>query len=360
MNKIYLCDYIGTCDENNVPTGHQIKVLNEYYSMLKNDLNIKFAIPKLYTNYIDGINIDECLFLNSNIRIGKLNIKYKIRNLYYKISSIKKILRNTEDSLVWFVNFDYFLGLVLLFLKINKDKKIVLTVFMDEYNNNLKIKDKIKTKLFKYALSKSYLIITSNKIIKEKYMNSIFIPDYYYHDDYKKYQNITKKSKVINVGTMGEVKDLEGLIELWKDIDYELEVNGRFLDKKRYERLRSNCSGNILIEDNNLSYDEYLSKIAESKFTVLPYKEDSYINRTSGVLLETIFLNSIPIAPKFLLEFNDIKGIDYELLKTEKSLQFNKSEIEEILQFNSLQIKNTYNINNIKNSIVNRLRRGAK
>ena len=54
--------------------------------------------------------------------------------------------------------------------------------------------------------------------------------------------------------------------------------------------------------------------IAESKYTLLPYKLERYENATSGILLESIFLKSIPIAPKWLLENNNISGIGYDNL----------------------------------------------
>ena len=39
-----------------------------------------------------------------------------------------------------------------------------------------------------------------------------------------------------------------------------------------------------------------------------------YEGRTSGVLLESIFVGTIPIAPKRLLEENEVRGIGYETL----------------------------------------------
>ena len=106
-------------------------------------------------------------------------------------------------------------------------------------------------------------------------------------------------------------------------------------DEKRYNKLKIKCDGNIIIKNNNLSYIDYLSKIAESKFVILPYKESSYSNRSSGVLLETIFLGSIPIAPKFLLNFNNIKGVDYEKFISGEIDLNNQCKLESILNHNN-------------------------
>lgn len=356
MKNIYLCDYIGTCDEDNKPTGHQIKVLNEYYNILQGEYSIRFAIPKFYIDFINNKDNEDILTLESYIKTGIVDLKTKLNNLYYKISSIRKILLKTGSDTIWFVNFDYFLGLVLLFTRIPKNKNVILTTFMDEYNNNSSLSDKIKSKLFKFALSKSNLIITSNKIVSKKYCNSIFVPDYYYHDEYNKYKNIEKKNKVINVGTMGQVKDLEGLIDKWNIDTYTLEINGRFEDEKRYNKLKIKCDGNIIIKNNNLSYIDYLSKIAESKFVILPYKESSYSNRSSGVLLETIFLGSIPIAPKFLLNFNNIKGVDYEKFISGEIDLNNQCKLESILNHNNHLITSIYNQDKIKQTILDAIK----
>ena len=58
---------------------------------------------------------------------------------------------------------------------------------------------------------------------------------------------------------------------------------------------------NIRIENIRLDDDAYYRELAKHRFVLLPYREESYSNRSSGVVLESIFLGNIVIGPKFLL-----------------------------------------------------------
>ncbi len=186
---------------------------------------------------------------------------------------------------------------------------------MEYYSGGNKYINMIKNHLYKKILDNASFIITSNRRLNNQYKNSIFLPDYYYSDQYKKYDSNTKSDEVLCVGTMNDVKDIEGLVRVFSKMNVNLKIIGKFSDKLRYSTLLKNKIDNIEIIDKNLDYDEYYNLIGRTKFVVLPYKGDGYENRTSGVLLEAMFLNCIPIAPKFLLEFNGVDGIGYNCLE---------------------------------------------
>ncbi|MFI3202559.1 MAG: hypothetical protein R3Y54_13750, partial [Eubacteriales bacterium] len=48
--------------------------------------------------------------------------------------------------------------------------------------------------------------------------------------------------------------------------------------------------------------------------------ELQYAGRTSGVLLESVFVDTVPIAPSCLYEVGDMKGIRYERLEDLKEV----------------------------------------
>ena len=52
--------------------------------------------------------------------------------------------------------------------------------------------------------------------------------------------------------------------------------------------------------------------LAGAKYTVLPYDMRQYKSRTSGVLIESLFVNTTAIAPEQLLRENQIDGIGYQ------------------------------------------------
>ena len=60
--------------------------------------------------------------------------------------------------------------------------------------------------------------------------------------------------------------------------------------------------------------------LSESKYCILPYDMGQYKNRTSGVLLESIYCGVIPIVPNVLLKQNMLPGLGYKNLTEVKSL----------------------------------------
>ena len=85
--------------------------------------------------------------------------------------------------------------------------------------------------------------------------------------------------------------------------------------------------------------------LASYKYVVLPYDAKCYDGRTSGVLLESIFVGAIPIAPKALLHQNGISGLGYTRL----------SEIEELIRaYENGEIVVSNNLNQFRYEYVRR------
>ena len=121
---------------------------------------------------------------------------------------------------------------------------------------------------------------------------------------------------------MSPYKKLEELIEVFEENGIPLEIYGKFFDHKRFENLRRKAGRKIIIENVILPQETYYKKLAEAQYTVLPYDMRQYKGRTSGVLLEALFVQTIAIAPSDLLKENGMPGIGYERLRELSRAEF--------------------------------------
>ena len=203
--------------------------------------------------------------------------------------------------------------------------------------------EKYLNSIYKRAIKKIDGLIYTRKQAEILHNNTLYIPDYPYDSEfYKRYDNEHKKNRVICLGTMNRYKQLEELVEIFNDLDIPLDIYGRFDDKTRLNNLLKNKNENVTICDCILSTEEYYQKLGETKYSILPYNMQQYIDRTSGVLLESIYVGSIPIAPKKLLEQNDIQGFGYEDLLDLKKVDWNnilyQDKLNAVLKENDLRI----------------------
>ena len=183
-------------------------------------------------------------------------------------------------------------------------------IYQDSFGQG--ILGKILNFFYRKGASKFDGLIYTQKGMAQFHPNAIYIPDYSYNKEkYQKYEQAAKKEKVVCPGTMNPFKKLEEMIEAFNINGIKLEIRGYFFDKERFQRLLKMKKDNIVIEDVILSEEEYYRMIAEAKYCILPYDMEQYAGRTSGVLQESVFLNTIPIAPSPLLRENQIQGIGY-------------------------------------------------
>ena len=164
------------------------------------------------------------------------------------------------------------------------------------------------------SLDKISLYVITNPALK-LFDNQITIPDYYYSEKYDAYSEVVKKEQIACLGAMRGTKDLMGVVKRFNGTGIKVLIAGDFMDKEELKTIEDIADSNIIIKDAVLSFEEYYELIAESKYVILPYKLERYENATSGILLESLFLRSVPIAPKWLLENNKIAGIGYDKLE---------------------------------------------
>lgn len=333
--KIILADYISYTDRAGIPIGHPLKVLRESAELVEGKFDIMYAAHSIYLEKLEG----SCkLDLPYKISEGKIytSLCGKIRQFITSYKNIHKIFKEKDVEYIWFCNVDIFLFFY-LFLYGRKCKKSIITIYISEFPK------KYQNKIFSCISKKIKLLITTNAEACYFGNNRLNIPDYlYYEKKYEKYRMINKQSKVVCVGGMGEQKDLIGLIEAFNLNGYKLEIVGHFADKELWHRLRNLAHENIEIKDIYLEYDEYMGIIAGAKFCVLPYRKNIYFTKTSGVILESIFVGTIPICSQELLQRWGICGIGYDKIGELEKKELYTQDIEEIIENNNRLIRDKY------------------
>lgn len=333
--SVCLVEYKNYINEEKVPVGHGLKYIKEIDSLLGNNTTVACS-----QDYKISDNELRLPYSCSNKYDNRIE---KIKNIIKKCFNIIVALLKSKDDIIWFTNVDWILFFVLGILPIHK--KIIITA----YTSKEKLRSKCPITIFNRAFPKIDLIVKTNSNL-EYGDCSIFVPDFYYSTKYKDYHKDfdAKKNAVLIVGTIREEKDIIGAVGVLNSLGCEALICGKFYDEGVFRECIKIANDNIKIENKILPEEEYYRLIASYKFVFLPYKND-YKTATSGVLLETIFLDSIPIAPRFLLQFNRIAGIGYEKIE-EIPTMFIDNNINSILLENKKNICE-YNYNKVKKMI---------
>lgn len=192
--------------------------------------------------------------------------------------------------------------------------KFIIGTTFDNWNtyvNQMIHKNGMRKWLLNRGLKRLDLCIATNYHYHHN-GESIRMPDYFRTEKQRKASEISKERYVLCVGEMRNDKDLSKLIYAFEKSDSNIKLvikgvlsatlNNKF--KRQYK--------NVVFEDVNLSEEQYLTETAKAKYMVLPYDMGVYRDRTSGVLLDCIFVGGIPIAPLKLLENNRVHGIGYK------------------------------------------------
>lgn len=310
--KVLLVEHWGACDKYGEPIGHTLKVIEEYSELLKKTFKISVAMPEHMINKIEtGIYENIHTLPYAVCEIQPKGLGEKITDKLKVFSNIKQVRSLKNYDIVWYVRADFFLLFYLLFCPKRKKQKIYTLIYHNEYGSGLA--GRIFHSIYQLAVKKFDGIIYTQRDMRIPNNHIYYMPDYLYSEEkYGKYRNLKKEEKAVCLGTINSDKDIEGLIEAFNENGYLLEIAGRFLDEERFIRLKAKANSNIKIENKILSYEEYYTHMGSAKYSIMPYQMGAYSGRTSGVLQESIFVGSIPIAPKLLLEKNHMPGYGYK------------------------------------------------
>lgn len=349
MNKITLVDYIGNCDAKGEVTGHAAKTLQETKEMLSDSYDVSMVVTPPYAQFFDDRCITSVLPYESSPQ--RQSSKFKKIGLYIKkICAVRNIVKS--ESTIWFVNTDFWLYVGLLFSKKKKGQKIFATNYLDFYS-----KKNLKNFIYNCAVKKIDCVFHTN--VELKRAKHQYVPDYWFDKrKYDKYLTEEKQNDVYICGGINAGKDIMGTIDAFNANGQTLMICGKFSSQSVYDEAVAKAHKNIRIENTRLDDDAYYRELAKHRFVLLPYREESYSNRSSGVVLESIFLGNIVIGPKFLLRQLGITGIEYDSIHDLKKL--NLSEVKEkekyYIKKQNEALTNRYSYEHIKAVYLNRLK----
>lgn len=337
---IVFIDYCGSCDMEGKAIGHSPKVLSEYADLLKDSFRLEAILPLCVHEAVKTEIFAAIRNLPYQIvEEGKSGILKRVVDKYKMFRNISMANKYSNHKICWYYRTDFFLFLYYFFHRKPKNKTMICLLYQQKFA--MGFLGKLLDFIFRKGLSKFDAVIYTQKDMKIPHPNSFYMPDYYYDEKYEEYKGASKENKVVCLGTMNQHKELEKLVDVFNENGMELEIAGRFLDQQRYVKLKSRAKDNICIENVVLSEDEYYRKLAGAKYSILPYDMKMYEGRTSGVLLETVFVGTIPIAPAKLLEENEICGLGYDGLH----------ELSNQLFFDNVRVNKSDNLLTDKNII---------
>ncbi len=325
MKEITLCGYYGMCDSKGNSVGHSAKVAKEYAQLLEENYKVSIIASPCIINQVKENSYEIIQELPYNILTDVPHTLYK------RILDKYKIMRNaalclkkstTEKLFFYHVDFFFFFYLYLFYHPKRSKKQIYCLIYHQEFTGGAV--EKILQRIYKRALEKIDGVIYTQHGNRIDHRKTMWIPDYAYNEAYySTFVSCEKKEKVICLGTMNRYKEIDKLVNVFSNMNYVLEIVGRFEDEEKFQQLLKTKTSNITIRNEVITMEEYYKLLGEAKFSILPYDMNQYSNRTSGVLLETIFLGSIPIAPSMLIEQNELYGMGYKDLTEISSIDLN-------------------------------------
>lgn len=356
MHRIGIVDYESGTDINKIPLGHINKVLEEYIALIKDEFSSCIIASESVVKSIDNGVLMQSEYIvlpyENVLKITK-KIIYKIKLKMKSLMNIRAVFMQDKCDILWFINVTYLLYLYLFFCG-KRNKKIICTMYRQNFSD-----EKfgcIINFFYKRALKKVDLIISSCNSFSFSHNNVFFMPDYYYQEKYTQYVPKEKEEKIVCVGTIDRRKKIMDILPKLNRLQYPVVIVGDFIDNAYYSEVKAAAGADITVINQHLSYKEYCTYLGKAKYCILPYDKRRYKSRTSGVLIESMFLNTVPIADKRLLEFNDIKGIDIDLLDTYRAEELKNQDLSSFYEQYLKKKISSYNFVVIRNQLIDKVR----
>lgn len=283
--KLLLID-IASLNKNGKLYGHGLNVAKNYTEVLKNYFDCYVVGGKVYKEYFQQyIRLPFSFSFHENGFIK--NIKGLTNVLVSLLLKADIYIFQSQYNIPILACLKFFPFLV-------KNKKIYLIMYNDPINNPIYPTEK---KWFMSAQDRIYGIITCNV----EWTNSlnckvINLPDYLPENNYiEKKQSHQYDFAVL--GTISEWKNCEMVIEAINKTDYTCLIAGNFEDKERKDKMCEIAGERVTILDEYLSTEKYFDLFSKTSCIVLPYNKEYYNNKSSGVVLESLYRKIPVIAP---------------------------------------------------------------
>lgn len=311
MKSVTFVDYYGNCNAEGKSVGHAPKALMEYAALLEGAYSLCAVLPKCVAAEVNqDIFTDVQILPNQIVNDSDLSLGKRIRDKFKLFSNIRIALRMAKSDCVWFYRTDFFLFFYLWLHGLPKGRKYICLVYQQSFAGG--VLGNVLDFFYQKGLRKFDAVIYTQKNAKPKHPYTLYMPDYYYDADrYGAYSSGKKEERVVCLGTMNVYKQLEETVEVFRNLSLALDIIGPFSDEDRFEHIKASAPSNITMENRFVPTEEYYQRLSAAKYTILPYDRKQYAGRTSGVLQEALFCQTIPIAPRQLLEENEMVGIGY-------------------------------------------------
>lgn len=315
MKRVIIAD-ITSLKKNGKIFGHFKKVNEMYINLLKREFDVEIAGGPIY--FKDGIHGVKLRYDNDiDNMIGKYK---KIIVKYKEIYNCIYLLNNNNNATIIFQSYSL-KSILISILLTNTNNKIYLIQYKDELKN---LVNKI---LYQLTKNKIAGIICSNQFIGESYDNKfIVMPDYIYN---KKSIDTNTYSQIYDFGMFGIIsdgKDVEDVINRFRNTNYKVIIAGYFNDEERYDKIMNDKTDNILVINKYLDEHEYNAYIGKTKYVLLPYSE-YYKSASSGVIYDVLF-NKKPVITKNYDNFKFVKNYNIGVLYDKK---LNEVDIDYLL-----------------------------
>lgn len=342
--KVSMIDYIGAYSKENGPVGHSLKVIRDYQRQVGDMFQMEIYAPEAYYCVLENC-LKKKLPFGRSIEGGKKGCLYNMMVMIMSFFNISYAFRHAKDETVWFYNVDQFL-FVYLWLFGMHGKKVIVTLFAANYPK------RYHNYCFQKMLPKLALVVSSNPQFEQKNCHSISVPDYLYEDGvYAQYQKQQRKNRIVCLGTMNASKKILELVKLADKLPMPLEVHGLFYDTEYYNKVKECAGENVRIENRYLNYQEYLTILGDSKYCILPYSMDAYKDFTSGVLLECLYMGTVPITDQRLLEKMEVSGIGYFDLTHLDGALICEDNYRQILEKNAILLQSRYHVEKLRQGL---------
>lgn len=342
QKRIVMADIWTICDKNGKPIGHGGKVGNEYYEYIAEEFEV-----------IQYVNSDMLPYLHNPLKIGfRGSLKHGVgkgKRILANFRCMREIYSRERESVIWFYVPDIYLFLFIL-LTVKGKRRIAVNVY-EEYAGH-----RLKNRILQYALKKVDKVFVTNKVLLSTIPKGILIPDYAYREEiYGEYIVAKKEQRTVCLGTMNGKKHLAEAVSAFTKNGYPLYIVGQFSSKENYEYLCRIKGRNVVIEDRYVDPDEYYQLLASSRYCLVPYNADFYKNRTSGVIQECLFTDTVPISDRDILKFSNIQGIGYEKIEELAKMNLGDIDIKDICRSYQEERERFYKYENVKRAVLDAL-----
>jgi len=306
-----------------------------------------FQKTKHYTikmHVADNNSINCKLKLNRTFKNNKTNLFSKIINIYKNRNIINKINEETKkNGIVYIDGFSNYFLISLIISKINKNNYTKLILFC-RYNYSF-LRNTISFFIIFLLLKKfkkSSLLVDTKTNFKRykdffKSTNIAIFPTPFFSENQKieEKKYIKNKLNILCPGQFRKEKfgtNLDYFLKFNKNNDFILNIS---------EKYQSSNYGKFKLKKfkENLNKKSYLYNLSNTNVIILPYDEQEYKSRTSGVFFEAINYTKIVFVTRNTWVANELKKNDLSELIIKDWRKFDINKILTNLNFTKVNLK---------------------